>query len=465
VALAAGNFSAPSRPAAQSFCPTSIARHYQTVTATYITEKLVSIVAHTVSRAVVSSSDLGSMTNGIVPATCRAADRPTDDAAAKPNDVTSPGSQAADVGLVIGRHQLVTAVSLKAPPGSLTAVIGPSGCGKTSLARMLCGEVGPTTGTVSFDGDDLHVWLTRRGQLLNRGIEMWKPVLATVNGYCLGGGLTLVLATDLRFPTPSASFGLSEVDRGVLLGNGGTQPLIDQLPQAVAMEVLLTGERFDAATVLRWGLVNRIVEHGDLLETAFDAARRIGQNAPLTVQAAKEVALRSRDLDRATGLRPEPVIALIPRVATQEVQLCGCAIPAGQTAVTAPGTVNRDPNIYRTPKSVDVTHSDRDHLAFGAGIHRCIGSHLARLETGLVVEEFRARIPDYAIEPGFLPSSNGRPASCPRTISRWHGRRPNAVGSRPPTPSFPATHKPSRPGSYRCCSRSLTNAQKNGAIQ
>jgi hypothetical protein len=106
----AEKFAAPSRPAAQSFCATSIARHYQTMTATYITEKLASNAAHTVSGAVVSASDLGSMTNGIVPAICRGAARPTDGAAAKLNGVKAPGLEAADVGLVIGRHQLVTAV-------------------------------------------------------------------------------------------------------------------------------------------------------------------------------------------------------------------------------------------------------------------------------------------------------------------------------------------------------------------
>ncbi|MGY4099379.1 enoyl-CoA hydratase/isomerase family protein [Nocardia sp. R16R-3T] len=148
-------------------------------------------------------------------------------------------------------------------------------------------------------------WLTQQGRLLNRGIEMWKPVIAAVNGYCLGGGLTLLLATDIRFATPSAQFGLSEVQRGVLPGNGGTQRLISQLPHAIAMEALLTGDRFDAATALRWGLVNQVVEQDDLLEAALAAARRIRDNAPLAVQATKELALRSRDVDLSTGLRLE----------------------------------------------------------------------------------------------------------------------------------------------------------------
>ena len=148
-------------------------------------------------------------------------------------------------------------------------------------------------------------WLTQRGQLLNRGIDMWKPVIAAVNGYCIGGGLTMLLATDIRYAVPTATFALSEVRRGVLPGNGGTQRLIAQLPHAVAMEVLLTGDRFDAETALRWGLINQIVEPGQLLDSAMALAQRIRDNAPLAVQATKELALRSRDLDLGTGLRLE----------------------------------------------------------------------------------------------------------------------------------------------------------------
>jgi E-phenylitaconyl-CoA hydratase len=73
----------------------------------------------------------------------------------------------------------------------------------------------------------------------------------------------------------------------------------------VAMELLLTGDMFDAATAERWGLVNRVVPAGDLMATAMDYAQRIGRNAPLAVQAAKELALRSRDMDLRTGLRME----------------------------------------------------------------------------------------------------------------------------------------------------------------
>jgi E-phenylitaconyl-CoA hydratase len=153
-----------------------------------------------------------------------------------------------------------------------------------------------------------EMWLTQRDQLLNRGLEVWKPVVAAVNGYCLGGGMTLLLATDIRIAASHATFGLSEVKRGIIAGNGGTQRVLDQLPYAVAMEMLLTGDGIDAVAAERWGLVNKVVPMADLLETAYAYARKIAANAPLAVQAAKELAVRSRDMDLTSGLRLESVL-------------------------------------------------------------------------------------------------------------------------------------------------------------
>jgi E-phenylitaconyl-CoA hydratase len=160
----------------------------------------------------------------------------------------------------------------------------------------------------SFVGspDELsRFWLTQQGQLLNRGLEVWKPVIAAVNGYCLGGGMTLLLATDIRIASEQASFGVLEAKRGVIAANGGTQRIMRQVPYAIAMEWLLTGDRFDAETAARWGLVNRVVPGDELMDVALDYARRIARNAPLAVQAAKELAIRSADMDLATGLRLE----------------------------------------------------------------------------------------------------------------------------------------------------------------
>jgi enoyl-CoA hydratase/carnithine racemase len=160
------------------------------------------------------------------------------------------------------------------------------------------------TGPPGYD----EMWLTQRDQLLNRGLEVWKPVIAAVNGYCLGGGMTLLLATDIRIASPNATFALAEVKRGVIPGNGGTQRALAQLPHPIAMEMLLTGDAIDANTAARWGLVNQVVPQDELIETAQRYARRIAINAPLAVQAAKELALRSRDLDLASGLRLEQVM-------------------------------------------------------------------------------------------------------------------------------------------------------------
>jgi E-phenylitaconyl-CoA hydratase len=150
--------------------------------------------------------------------------------------------------------------------------------------------------------------LTQKGQLLNRGLEVWKPVVAAVNGYCIGGGMTLLLATDLRVCVEHATFSVSEVKRGVFPANGGTQRIAQQLPHAIAMELLLLGDTFDAQTALRWGLVNRVVKPDALMTEALAYARRLAANAPLAVQAAKELALRSRDVDLPTGLRMEQLM-------------------------------------------------------------------------------------------------------------------------------------------------------------
>jgi E-phenylitaconyl-CoA hydratase len=162
-------------------------------------------------------------------------------------------------------------------------------------------------------------WLTQRDQLLNRGLEVWKPVIAAVNGYCLGGGMTLLLATDLRVAAEHATFGLSEVKRGVIPGNGGSQRILRQLPHAIAMEMLLTGEAIDADTAARWGLINRVTPATQLLDAAFELAQRVAHNAPLAVQAAKELAVRSRDLDLASGLRLEESILRLLQF-TQDAQ-------------------------------------------------------------------------------------------------------------------------------------------------
>ena len=153
-----------------------------------------------------------------------------------------------------------------------------------------------------------ELMLTQKNQLLNRGLEVWKPIVSAVNGYCIGGGMTLLLATDLRVCAEHATFSVSEVKRGVFPANGGTQRIAQQLPHSIAMQLLLLGDTFDAQTALQWGLVNKVVKASELMDTARDYAKRLALNAPLAVQSAKELAMRSRDVDLATGLRMEQMM-------------------------------------------------------------------------------------------------------------------------------------------------------------
>ncbi len=119
-------------------------------------------------------------------------------------------------------------------------------------------------------------WQTQADQLLNRGLEVWKPVVAAVNGYCLAGGMTLLFATDIRVASEQAVFGISEVKRGLLPGNGGTQRAIRQLPYPVAMELLLLGDNLTAQQALQYGLVNKVVPFEDAPARTVAWPRYIG---------------------------------------------------------------------------------------------------------------------------------------------------------------------------------------------
>ena len=117
-----------------------------------------------------------------------------------------------------------------------------------------------------------------------------KPTIAAVNGFALGGGTEIVLASDLAIAVEEAEFGLPEVKRGIYAGAGGAFRLPRQIPPKVAMEAILTGLPISAARALELGLVNRVVPRDKLLDAAFALADAICQNAPLSVQASKRIA-------------------------------------------------------------------------------------------------------------------------------------------------------------------------------
>jgi E-phenylitaconyl-CoA hydratase len=134
-------------------------------------------------------------------------------------------------------------------------------------------------------------------------MPMEKPLIAAIDGYCLAAGFELALICDMRICTPEARFGLPEITRGFFPGGGGPQRLMRAIPQAVAMEMILTGDPIDASTALRVGLVSRIIPENELLTTACQLAQRIASHAPLAVRAVKEVAQAALDETLEQSLR------------------------------------------------------------------------------------------------------------------------------------------------------------------
>jgi crotonobetainyl-CoA hydratase len=122
-----------------------------------------------------------------------------------------------------------------------------------------------------------------------------KPTIAAVNGFALGGGTEIALASDLVVAADIATFGLPEVKRGICAAAGGAFRLPRQVPWKIGIEMLLTGEPISAARALELGLINRAVPQADVLEEALKLATKICANAPLAVQASKRVAYQMVD--------------------------------------------------------------------------------------------------------------------------------------------------------------------------
>jgi enoyl-CoA hydratase len=132
-----------------------------------------------------------------------------------------------------------------------------------------------------------------------------KPIIAMINGYCLGGGCELALACDIRIASETASFGQPEINLGIIPGGGGTQRLTRLIGEGKAMEMILTGEIIDAKSAYQIGLVNHVFPPDVLQAKTMEIANRIAEKSPIALGLAKEaVKLASRSsLDE--GLRRE----------------------------------------------------------------------------------------------------------------------------------------------------------------
>jgi enoyl-CoA hydratase/carnithine racemase len=151
-------------------------------------------------------------------------------------------------------------------------------------------------------------WQTQRDPILYRGLEVWKPVVCAVNGLCLAGGMTLLLATDIRIASEHAMFDLSEVKRGILPANGGTHRTIRQLPYPIAMEMLLLARRLTAERAAHFGLINEVVPHDKVMAVAMERAQELASMAPLALRAIKELAVRGQYMELNESLRMEQMM-------------------------------------------------------------------------------------------------------------------------------------------------------------
>jgi enoyl-CoA hydratase len=135
--------------------------------------------------------------------------------------------------------------------------------------------------------------------------EARTPFVAAIQGYCLGGGLELAMACDVRVAADNAQLGQPEIKLGLIPGGGGTQRLPRLVGQGRALLLNMSGEFVDATTAERWGLVERLVPAGELLETAKGIAASFAAKSPVAIGILRELARETRDLPLAEGLKRE----------------------------------------------------------------------------------------------------------------------------------------------------------------
>lgn len=132
-----------------------------------------------------------------------------------------------------------------------------------------------------------------------------KPIIAMINGYCLGGGCELAMACDIRVASDKAQLGQPEINIGIIPGGGGSQRLPRLVGLGKALELILTGDRIPAAEALQIGLVDEVVRHEELEKRTLELAEKIASKSPVAVRLAKAAVKASANLPLDQGLRYE----------------------------------------------------------------------------------------------------------------------------------------------------------------
>ena len=232
---------------------------------------------------------------------------------------------AASEDVLLRRESGVLIVTINRP-GQRNAVNGAVSAGIARALDLLDGDTGLRVGVLHGAGTTFSAGMDLKAFAAGEpvrdpsrgfaGLVEWppaKPLIAAVEGWALGGGFEIVLACDL-VTAGRGRFGLPEVRRGLAARGGGVFRLPRRLPQAVAMELIVTGAPLDAARAEHFGLVNRLVDDGEALAAALELAAQVAASAPMSVRASKAVAVESAGWPMAEGFERqraylEPVFA------------------------------------------------------------------------------------------------------------------------------------------------------------
>ncbi|HKZ48051.1 MAG TPA: enoyl-CoA hydratase-related protein [Thermoplasmata archaeon] len=147
--------------------------------------------------------------------------------------------------------------------------------------------------------------ITHGGHIYEAVAEFPKPIIAMINGYCLGGGCELAMAMDIRIASERAKLGQPEVNIGIIPGGGGSQRLPRLVGEGKAMELILTGDMIDAAEAHRIGLVDEVVPHAELEKRTREIAAKIAAKSPVSIRMAKLAVKAASRLPLEQGLAYE----------------------------------------------------------------------------------------------------------------------------------------------------------------
>jgi len=170
--------------------------------------------------------------------------------------------------------------------------------GSGEKAFIAGADIGEFAGRTPFD----QRWAMRSPRIFDVMASFPKPVIAMINGFCLGGGCELAMSCDLRIASDKARFGQPEINLGLIPGGGGTQRLPRLVGTGQAMRMILTGDMIPAAEAKEIGLVDQVVPHEELRAKTLELAQKIAAKSPLTLKVAKEAVRASERLAIEEGI-------------------------------------------------------------------------------------------------------------------------------------------------------------------